>query len=69
MAVFESKKKWVGAFVTVLLVCCFAVAMVSEISRNNNEGTEELQSSSNSSMAARVAEDDEGFNKHTVEDP
>ncbi|RXH78487.1 hypothetical protein DVH24_002005 [Malus domestica] len=69
MAVFESKKKWVGAFVTVLLVCCFAAAMVFEISRNSNGGTEELQSSSNLSMAARVAEDDEGFNKHAVEDP
>ncbi|KAM0973954.1 hypothetical protein ACFX2I_017075 [Malus domestica] len=68
MVVFESKNKWVGAFVTVLLVCCFAAAMVSEIFRNSNEGTKELQSSSNSSMAAIVAEDDEGFNKHAVED-
>ncbi|KAM1196673.1 hypothetical protein ACFX2I_008381 [Malus domestica] len=69
MAVFERKKKWVGAFMTVLPVCCFAAAMVSEISCNSNGGTEELQSSSNSSMAARVAEDDEGFNWYAAENP
>ncbi|KAM1258111.1 hypothetical protein ACFX2J_037586 [Malus domestica] len=69
MAVFERKKKCVGAFMTVLPVCCFAAAMVSEISCNSNGGTEELQSSSNSSMAARLAEDDEGFNWYAAENP
>ncbi|KAM1252437.1 hypothetical protein ACFX13_041281 [Malus domestica] len=69
MAVFKRKKKCVGAFMTVLPVCCFAAAMVSEISRNSNGGTEELQSSSNSSMAARLAEDDEGFNWYAAKNP
>ncbi|ONI26988.1 hypothetical protein PRUPE_1G060900 [Prunus persica] len=68
MAVFESKRWVTGAFLAVLLVLCF-VAAIAEISGNRNGGTEELQSSSNSSMAARVAEDDESFNKHAVDDP
>lgn len=64
-------RKWVSLCL-VLLVLLFVGAMArvpkDQIPEISNGGTEKLQSSSNSTMAASLKEDD-GLNEHAVDNP